>query len=87
MKRKYIQIQQLLATLLIDYYPNMVAIGDQPARTALILYGSETGNAQDVANELGRLTERLHFLTRVSDLDSIDMVSFDSSEQYRMNDC
>lgn len=65
----------------------MMAIGDQPARTALILYGSETGNAQDVANELGRLTERLHFLTRVSDLDSIDIVSLDSLERYRMNDC
>ena len=40
-----------------------------------MLYGSETGNAYDVANELGSITERLHFLTRVSDLDSIDIVS------------
>lgn len=44
-------------------------------RTALILYGSETGNAQDVACELGRMTERLHFLSRVSDLDSVKVVS------------
>ncbi|KAI9812710.1 MAG: NAPDH-dependent diflavin reductase [Pycnora praestabilis] len=43
-------------------------------RTALILYGSETGNAQDIAEELGRIAERLRFLTRVSDLDAIDNV-------------
>jgi len=86
-KKKIHSDLALLATILIDIYPNMMAIGDQPARTALILYGSETGNAQDVANELGRLTERLHFLTRVSDLDSIDIVSLDSLERYRMNDC
>ncbi len=45
-------------------------------RTALVLYGSATGNAEDLATELGRITERLHFLTRVSDLDSIDIVSW-----------
>jgi sulfite reductase alpha subunit-like flavoprotein len=48
--------------------------GQRHDRTALILYGSETGNSQDVAEELGRLTERLHFVTRVTDLDSIDLV-------------
>ncbi|KAF2215481.1 hypothetical protein CERZMDRAFT_35535, partial [Cercospora zeae-maydis SCOH1-5] len=40
-------------------------------RTALILYGSETGNAQDVAEEIGRMTERLRFDTTVLDLDSV----------------
>lgn len=55
----------------------MTVDGQQSARTALVLYGSETGNAQDIANELGRIAERLRFLTRVSDLDSIDIVSFD----------
>lgn len=48
--------------------------GEAGLRTALILYGSETGNAQDVAEELGRLVERLHFLTRVSDMNSVDIV-------------
>lgn len=43
-------------------------------RTALVLYGSETGNAQDVADELGRLTERLRFTTQVSSLDDVDPV-------------
>lgn len=43
-------------------------------RTALVLYGSETGNAQDVAEELGKLCERLRFETRVAELDSITLV-------------
>jgi sulfite reductase alpha subunit-like flavoprotein len=43
------------------------------ARTALILYGSETGNSQDVAEEVGRLTERLRFDTTVLDLDSVQL--------------
>ncbi|GAO18761.1 hypothetical protein UVI_02040830 [Ustilaginoidea virens] len=41
-----------------------------PDRTVLVLYGSETGNAQDLAEELGRLCQRLHFTTRVDELDS-----------------
>lgn len=40
-------------------------------RRALVLYGSETGNAQDVAEELGRLAERLHFDTEVAELNAI----------------
>ncbi|KAH9844716.1 NADPH-dependent diflavin oxidoreductase 1-like [Teratosphaeria destructans] len=43
------------------------------SRTTLVLYGSETGNAQDVAEEVGRLTERLRFDTTVLDLDSITL--------------
>ncbi|KAI7213560.1 riboflavin synthase domain-like protein [Hortaea werneckii] len=42
-------------------------------RTALILYGSETGNAQDVADEIGDLTSRLHFDTTVLDFDSVSL--------------
>jgi flavodoxin len=45
-----------------------------PARRALVLYGSETGNAQDVAEELGRIAERLRFDTHVADLNSITLV-------------
>ncbi|RAH77347.1 hypothetical protein BO86DRAFT_422430 [Aspergillus japonicus CBS 114.51] len=40
----------------------------QQRRSALVLYGSETGNSQEVAEELGALTERLHFKTHVADL-------------------
>ncbi|PGH07530.1 hypothetical protein AJ79_06265 [Helicocarpus griseus UAMH5409] len=41
------------------------------ARTAIILYASETGNSQDVADELGRLAERLHFSAHVCELNAI----------------
>ncbi|MCJ1286506.1 NAPDH-dependent diflavin reductase [Xylographa opegraphella] len=41
-------------------------------RRALVLYGSETGNAQDIADEMGRMTERLRFLTKVVHLDAVE---------------
>lgn len=44
-------------------------------RSALLAYGSETGNAYDYAEELGRLLERIHFRTHVSKLDAIDTAS------------
>ncbi|KAK2629509.1 hypothetical protein QTJ16_000329 [Diplocarpon rosae] len=49
---------------------------DQPRnRFALILYGSETGNSQEVADRLGQITERLHFKTIVTEMDDfVDMV-------------
>ena len=43
-------------------------------RTALIAYGTETGNAFDYAEELGRLVERLHFSAFVTKLDGVDIV-------------
>ena len=43
-------------------------------RTALILYGSETGNAQDIAEEIGRLCERLRFQTQLAELNTINLV-------------
>ncbi len=46
-----------------------------PARSALILYGTETGNAQEVAEELGALTERLRFATHVAELNQSKPVS------------
>lgn len=44
-------------------------------RTVLILFGSETGNAQDMAYEIGRLCQRLHFKNRVEELNAVDLVS------------
>ncbi|RKF73578.1 NADPH-dependent diflavin oxidoreductase 1 [Golovinomyces cichoracearum] len=41
-------------------------------RTALVLYGSETGNSEDVAHQLGCLLERLHFKTQVFEMNSIE---------------
>ncbi|KAJ5099827.1 Oxidoreductase FAD/NAD(P)-binding [Penicillium argentinense] len=46
----------------------MASPGPDHTRSALILYGSETGNAQEVAEELGSLAERLRFVTHVSEL-------------------
>jgi sulfite reductase alpha subunit-like flavoprotein len=40
-------------------------------RSALILYGTETGTSQDMAEEVGRTLERLHFDTTVEGLDSV----------------
>ncbi|RYN82153.1 NADPH-dependent diflavin oxidoreductase 1 [Alternaria alternata] len=44
----------------------------QPRR-ALVVYGSETGNAQDVAEEMGRVAERLRFDTEVAELNAITL--------------
>ncbi|KAK1820186.1 NAPDH-dependent diflavin reductase [Friedmanniomyces endolithicus] len=60
----------------IDSYtdhPLASPIQHNATRTALILYGSETGNAQDIAEEVARTTERLRFNTTVLDLDSVSL--------------
>lgn len=51
-------------------------------RSALVLYGSETGNAQDMAEDLGRLCSRLHFRTDVDELDAVDLVCMCSISAY-----
>ncbi|KAL8935389.1 MAG: hypothetical protein Q9216_005450 [Gyalolechia sp. 2 TL-2023] len=53
----------------------MTKYGQGHERIAAILYGSETGNALDYAEEVGRLCERLHFQTVVSRLDAHEPVS------------
>lgn len=52
---------------------------DIATRSVLILYGSETGTAHDLAEELGRATQRLHFASEVLPLDNVEPVrcSFD----------
>ena len=49
---------------------------EPPSRTALILYGSETGNAQDLAEDLGQITERLHFSTHVTEMNGVKTVCY-----------
>ena len=46
-------------------------------RCALVLYGSETGTAQDAADEVGQMIFRLHFRTQVGEMNSIDVVGID----------
>lgn len=48
--------------------------GVHSERTALVLYGSETGNSQDAAEDLGRVVQRLHFVTKVCEMDQVDLV-------------
>ena len=43
-------------------------------RTALILYGTETGNSEECAGELGRMLERLHFTADVTEMDNVEIV-------------
>lgn len=52
----------------------MAAQSVEKNRSALVLYGSETGNAHDVADEIGRMLERLRFSTYVTHLDAVDPV-------------
>ncbi|KAJ5495043.1 NADPH-dependent diflavin oxidoreductase 1 [Penicillium diatomitis] len=40
----------------------------ESSRSVLILYGTETGNAQEAAEELGAMTERLRFATHISEM-------------------
>ncbi|KAH7327986.1 sulfite reductase flavoprotein alpha-component [Stachybotrys elegans] len=42
-------------------------------RSILVLYGSETGNAQDMAEELGRICQRLHFHCHIEELDAVEL--------------
>lgn len=48
--------------------------GQRHDRTALVLYGSETGNSQDVAEDLGRMMERLRFKTQVREMETVQLV-------------
>ncbi|CRK41383.1 hypothetical protein BN1708_001759 [Verticillium longisporum] len=50
-----------------------VELADLPGRHALVLYGSETGNSQDIAEELGKMTQRLHFKTKVDELNVVQL--------------
>ena len=48
-------------------------------RPLLVLYGSQTGTAQEVAERVGREGARLHFSVRVCSLDSCSLASLPSS--------
>lgn len=56
-----------------------------PRRSALVLYGSETGNSQEVAEELGALAERLHFRTHVGEMNVYRPVSLSLSIVFYMD--
>ncbi|GKT48608.1 NADPH-dependent diflavin oxidoreductase 1 [Colletotrichum spaethianum] len=56
--------------------PEPARVADLPGRSMLILYGSETGNSQDIAEEIGRNAQRLHFKTRVDEMNGAQLVSY-----------
>ncbi|TLD26951.1 hypothetical protein PspLS_04990 [Pyricularia sp. CBS 133598] len=45
-------------------------------RNALVLYGSETGNAQDIAEDLGRTVERMRFKTTVEEMNTKELLRY-----------
>lgn len=53
----------------------MTVNGHRRERTAAVVYGSETGNALEYAEEAGRILERLHFHTVVQPLNALQPVS------------
>ncbi|MFT7817556.1 NADPH-dependent diflavin oxidoreductase 1 isoform X2 [Arapaima gigas] len=50
------------------------------AHTLLVLYGSQTGTAQDTAERIGRQAQRRHVRVRVEALDSYNVVNLISEE-------
>jgi sulfite reductase alpha subunit-like flavoprotein len=49
------------------------------SRSAIVLYGSETGTSQDAAEEVGRVLTRLHFVVGVFSLDEVQPVRYGPS--------
>ncbi len=70
-----------------DHLIAMKTIEPPLERSALVAYGSETGNAQDLADELARLTQRLRFMTQVSHLDALEPVRAMPSETSVRKQC
>ncbi|KIV90747.1 hypothetical protein PV10_05371 [Exophiala mesophila] len=50
-------------------------------RTALVLFGTETGTAQDIAEEISRILQRLHFST---DIVGLDHVKYETLKSYNL---
>ncbi|KAI0111329.1 riboflavin synthase domain-like protein [Daldinia grandis] len=61
----------------LELNDDYTASGDGAAklenRRILILYGSETGNSQDLAGDIERLAERLHFNTHVREMNDVEL--------------
>ena len=51
-----------------------MAVTSLDHRTALVMFGSETGNAQDLAEEIAKILERLRFTVHLSELDATSLV-------------
>ena len=49
------------------------------SRPLLVLFGSQTGTAQEVAERIGREGDRLHFTTRVTSMDTFSLAELPAS--------
>lgn len=45
-----------------------------PSRSILVLYGSETGNSQEMAEDLDRVSQRFRFESRAAEMNSVQLV-------------
>lgn len=43
-------------------------------RSMLVLYGSETGNSQEIAEDLDRIAQRMRFESRAAEMNSVQLV-------------
>lgn len=64
------------------------AVGPEHAahRSMAILYGTETGNSEEIAGELSKMAERLHFETVLDEMNSFSLVRIvsDPSTDWRL---
>lgn len=44
-------------------------------RSLLVLYGTETGKSQEIAQEIGRAADGLRFQTQVEEMNDVPLVS------------
>ncbi|ROW05510.1 hypothetical protein VSDG_00057 [Cytospora chrysosperma] len=49
---------------------------DGSNRSLLVLYGTETGNSQEIAQEIGRAAERLRFQTDIEEMNDVPLKEF-----------
>lgn len=47
---------------------------EPPSRSILVLYGSETGNSQEIAEDLDRISQRFRFESRAAEMNSVQLV-------------
>jgi sulfite reductase alpha subunit-like flavoprotein len=57
---------------------------DDDERKALVLFATETGNAEDAAERIGRQLRRWHFRTRTVAMDVFDMVRIGFTSKHTM---
>jgi len=62
--------------LITDLGDTMSSESDDGSRSLLILYATETGNAQDAADFIARQCRRIAFQCRVADVETFSLVLY-----------